>query len=260
MLNNVDTITYLHNLGLSVDEAKIYLELLKGPRSHLELARASGVNRTKIYRLADQLEKRSLITMQTDDRGTLIAASDPTELEVEIVNNEEQLKNQRAIYNHILPQLETLKMQAGKSPDSFMVQTYEGVEGFKQMLWHELKTTDELVIFGSGSLEDLVGSKRWAENHRSRTVEMDYKLRELVNPNKKQEFFTSNREFMNSYDKRYLPENTLRMDHQVCVYNDTVSTFCWRDAQKVGVEVINAANAQMMRQMFESYWKIAKPK
>lgn len=258
MLNIKNTIIYLRNLGLSGDESKIYLELLKGPRSHLEIARATGVNRTKVYRLADQLEKRSLVTMRTDDLGTLLAASDPTELEVEIVNNEERLKNQRAIYKQVLPQLQAWKTQAGKNPDSFMVQTYEGLEGFKQMLWHELKTTDELLIFGSGHLEDLVGSKRWAEKHRGRTVELNYKLRELVNPYKKEEFFTKNSEFMTYYENRYLSEQILRMDHQVCIYNDTVATYCWRDSQKIGVEVINVANAQMMRQMFEHYWLMAE--
>lgn len=260
MLNNKDTLVYLRNLGLTNDEGKVYIELLKGPRSHLEIARATGVNRTKVYRLADQLEKRSLITTRTDDRGTLLAAGDPTELEVEIVTNEELLKNQRAIYKRLLPQLQSLKKQAGRNPESFIVQTYESIEGFKQMLWHELKATGDLVIFGSGHIEDLVSSRRWAEQHRARTVELKYKLRELVNPNKKEEFFTNNRDFMSKYSKRFISEDILRMDHQVCVYNDTVATYCWRDAQKVGVEVINAANAQMMRQMFEHYWKLAESK
>jgi hypothetical protein len=44
------------------------------------------------------------------------------------------------------------------------------------------------------------------------------------------------------------------MEHQVTVYNDTVATYCWRNEQKVGFEVINQANADMMRQVFELYW------
>lgn len=256
MLNNKDTLVYLRNLGLTNDEGKVYIELLKGPRSHLEIARLTGINRTKVYRLADQLEKRSLVTTRTDDRGTLLAAGDPVELEVELVTNEERLKNQRAIYKQLLPQLKSLQSRGNKNPESFTVQTYEGVEGFKQMLWHELKAAGDLVIFGSGHLEDLVGSRRWAEQHRARTVDLSYKLRELINPNKKEEFFTTNLDFMSKYNKRFIAENILRMDHQVCVYNDTVATYCWRDAQKVGVEVINEANAQMMRQMFEHYWSV----
>ncbi len=256
MLNNKDTVSYLEALNLSREEAKLYLELLKAPSSHLELARSTGINRTKVYRLADQLEKRSLIGTQTDDRGTLLVATDPSTLEVELVTREETLKNQRAIFTQLLPSLQNLKT-ATTNPATFTVQTYEGVEGFKQMLWHELKARGEVVIFGNGSIEALVPSKRWAEKHRALTVDAGYTVRELLNPDTKEEHFTKNPDFLKQYNKRSLAEDTLLMDHQVVVYNDTVATYCWRDEQKVGTEVTNHANTAMMRQIFENYWLIA---
>lgn len=255
MLNNKDTtLQYLKALNLTGDEAKMYLALLKAPTSHLEVSRATGINRTKVYRLADQLEKRSLITTRTDDRGTFLVAADPATLEVDLVTQEEKLKNQRAIFDQLLPTLNSIQTDAV----SFAVQTYEGVEGFKQMLWHELKTKSEILIFGNGAIQDLVGSQRWAEKHRAMTVKADYKVRELLNPGAKPSVFTQNREFMdNNYRERFLEPEKLLMKHQVTIYNDTVATYCWRDDQKVGIEVINNANAQMMRQMFEHYWKLA---
>lgn len=257
MSNNKDTVLqYLRTLSLSADEAKLYVELLKKSASHLELARKTGINRTKVYRLADQLEKRSLISTQTDDRGTLLMAADPQTLEVELVTQEEKLKEQRAIFRQLLPALTDLQTSKN-SPTNFSVQTYEGVEGFKQMLWHELKTKDEVVILGSGTLEMLVPSKRWCEKHRAMTVEANYKVRELVNPGKKDEVFTKNPEFLKHYGRRYLSPSVLLMEHQVVVYNDTVASYCWVGDQKVGVEIINKANASMMRQMFESYWLLA---
>lgn len=259
MLNSKDTILpYLRTLNLSGDESKVYLELLKGPNSHLELARATGINRTKVYRVADQLEKRSLVSTRTDDRGTFLVAADPSTLEVEIVTQEEKLKNQRAVFNKLLPVLSALKEEEGLGPASFVVHTYEGVEGFKQMLWHELKTNGDIVIFGSGGLEDMVGPGRWAEKHRSMTVKANYQVRELINYGKKPEIFTKTTEFLQHYTRRWLPDDVLVMDNQVATYNDTVATYCWRGDQKVGMEVINKSHAQMMRQMFESYWKLAK--
>ena len=256
MLNNKDTVSYLQALNLSREEAKLYMELLKAPSSHLELARATGINRTKVYRLADQLEKRSLIATRTDDRGTLLEAADPSTLEVELVTREETLKTQRSIFNQVLPNLQALKSQAS-SPLNFSVQTYEGIEGFKQMLWHELKATGEVLIFGSGAIEDLVQSKRWAEKHRAMTVEAGYTVRELLNPDKKDENFTKNQDFLKQYNKRSLPADVLLMDHQIVIYNDTVATYCWQDEQKVGVEITNKTNATMTRQMFEHYWQMA---
>jgi sugar-specific transcriptional regulator TrmB len=259
MLNNKDTILQcLRSLNLSADESKLYLELLKGAASHLELSRATGINRTKVYRLADELEKRSLITTRTDDRGTFLIAADPTTLEVELVTQEEKLKSQRTVFEQLLPTLASIKKLGELSPTNFVVHTYEGIEGFKQMLWHELKTKDEVVIFGSGRLEDLVLSSRWAEKHRVMTLKADYQIRELLNPGKKQEIFTKNPDYMTSYHRRLLPEDILVMEHQVAIYNDTVATYCWRHDQKVGFEVVNGPYAHMMRQVFEQYWQIAE--
>jgi DNA-binding MarR family transcriptional regulator len=258
MLNSTDSIlARLRLLGLSNDEAKLYVELLKQPTSHLKLAHATGINRTKVYRLADQLEKRSLITMRTDDRGTFLVAADPSTLEVEIVTQEAKLKSQRAAFTQLLPFLSEL--QEGKGND-FAIHTYEGSEGFKQMLWHELKTQGENLIFGSGTIEDLVPDKRWAEKHRAMTVETKYRVREIINPGGKDPAFTLNQDFLkNNYSYRLIPEDLLPLYNQTVVYNDTVGIYHWRNEQKVGTEIINAAYADMMRAIFEQYWRLGQP-
>ncbi len=258
MLNNKDTVLpYLKALNLTTDEAKLYMELLKGANSHLQLARATGINRSKVYRLADQLEKRSLISTRTDDRGTFLVAADPSTLEVELVTQEEKLKNQRAIFKQLLPALSAIKINSN-APAKFAVQTYEGVEGFKQMLWHELKAVGEILIFGNGTIQDLVNSQRWAEKHRAMTVSADYRVRELLNPGAKPSIFTKNSAFMaNNYRERFVEPELLLMENQITIYNDTVASYCWRDGQKVGYEIINKSHAQMMRQVFEQYWQMA---
>jgi len=259
MLNNKNTIVaYLRHLNLTTDEATIYTELLKAPSSHLALARSTGINRTKVYRIVDQLEKRSLATMQTDDQGTFVHAADPATLEVELVNQEEKLKNQRVIFNKVLPDLEHIKKTGTNSPDNFVVNTYDGIDGFKQMLWHELRAQSEALVFGSGTIEDLVNNRRWAEEHRARSTKAGYKVRELINHGKKPENFTNNNDFKKIFNKRWIAEDILLLEHQIAIYNNTVATYCWRGDQKVGFEVVNNAYAQMMRQIFEHYWNLAK--
>ncbi len=256
MLNNMDNVlAKLRRLGLQTDEAKLYVELLKEPSTHLRLAHATGINRTKVYRLIDVLEKRSLVTKRTDDRGTFLVAADPATLEVELTTREEKLKSQRASFNKLLPILEQIKTNESSG---FIVQTYEGVEGFKQMLWHELKTEGENLIFGNGTIEDLVPDRRWAEKHRAMTVEASYRIRELLNPGDKDKPFTLNQEFMNHYIHRRIPLEILTLENQVSTYNDTVATYHWRDNKKIGFEVINASYAAMMRQLFEHYWLLVE--
>ena len=251
MTDNNDTILQrLQTLNLSGDESRIYLELLKGPATHLKLARATGVNRSKVYRVAEQLERRSLVSVRSDDRGTFLIASDPATLEVDIVTEESNLKGKRQAFETLLPMLQLIK---SNDVSSFIVHTYEGEEGFKQMMWHELKAKDENLMFGRGSLSDLIENKRWIAQQQQRMLQAGYTIRQLVNPHETEKLFTVE----GSYDYRTLPVDILPLDNQMAVYNHTVAIYHWRHQQKVGIEIINEPFAAQMRQMFEHYWEIA---
>lgn len=255
-MNDKDIILeQLRTLGLTTEEGRLYVELLKEPSTHLKLAHATGINRTKVYRLVDELEKRSLIAKRTDDRGTFLVAADPSTLEVALATQEKKLEAQRTAFSQLLPTLTELR-----KPDAqeFVVLTYEGVEGFKQMLWHELKTKGEEVIFGSGTIQDLVPEHNWAEKHRAMTVEAGYTIREIINPGEKDKPFTLNDDYMHRYAHREISREILTLKNQVCVYNNTVATYHWRNNEKVGFEVISESYATMMRQVFERYWQLTR--
>lgn len=256
-MNTNDLILQLSNLGMTTQEARVYHALLKsGPKTHLQLSRDTGINRSKVYRIADDLKKRSIITDRTDDRGKFLVAASPETLGVEITNLESSVIKSKEAYSNVLPVLSSLA-ESQSSPINFVVKTYEGVEGFKQMLWNELKVKDEVLVFGSGTLEDLVDDKNWAEKHRQKTVDLEYSMRELLNPGGKPANFTENKDFFKNFQKRIISESKIKLTHQISIYNDTVATYCYRDGQKVGYEVTNKAYAEMYRQIFESYWGVA---
>jgi sugar-specific transcriptional regulator TrmB len=236
----------------------LYIEVLKSPKTHLRLSHVTGINRTKVYRLAEQLEKRSLISRRVDDRGTFLTATDPANLEVELVTREEEVKSARKTLQALMPSLAAIQ-EAGDS--AFVLRTYEGQEGIKQMLWHELKAKNEVVIFGSGTTEELIPDKLWAEKHRLLSAQAGYTTRELMNQDSENRpvDFTQHREFMQLYDYRRIPRTILTLDNQVSVYNDTVAIYHWRKDQMVGIEIVNTSLARMMSQMFEEYWQMAIP-
>ena len=227
--------------------------------SHLEIARKSGVNRTKVYRIADELVKRGLVTEEMNDEGRELAAADPANLEITLTTAEEKLKTQKQIFRQTLPALQTM-FEAGDqpNPDDFVVNSYEGIDGFKQMLWNELKTKNEILVFGYGTIQDLIASPRWAEKHRAKSLESGYKIREILNPKGKPENFTANQDFSAIYQKRLISPKALPLAHQMTIYNNTVAIYNWRNNQKVGTEIINKQFADMQRSVFENYWKLAK--
>lgn len=255
MSDNKDTIVeQLRLLGLSAPAATIYVELLKEPATHLQLSHSTGINRTKVYRLVDELEKRSLVAPRTDDRGTFLAAAEPEVLEAQLILREEELRQQRTALTQVVPLLQEIRRNDAKL---FTVRTYRGVEGFQQMLWHELKAKGEVLIMGGAKAEELVPKRQWCERYRAATITAGYKIRELLNETHWDIPFSEIGAFGKIYTQKHIPGSVLLLDNHVAVYNDTVATYHWRQGEKVGVEIISKNYASMMRQIFEHYWRMA---
>jgi sugar-specific transcriptional regulator TrmB len=246
----------LGRAGLSQEAATIYLFLCGEISTHLGVSRATGINRTKVYRVVQDLEQKGLVTRQTDDRGTFLKACDPGVLELDISAKEQQLREVRKDLRSITTDLQ----QFSQATDGLMtIRTYEGVEGLKQMCWHELKARDVVYTLGSGSIENLIPNHYWAEKHRALSVEAGYRVLEIVNTSdSKNVTFTGNQDYMKQYECRLLDDDILHLARQTVIYNDTVAIYHWREAQKVGMEIINKEYAAMMRQMFEHYWELSK--
>lgn len=254
MNNNETIIRKLTEFNLSEDEATLYVALLEKPNTHLQLARTTGINRTKVYRLIEQLEKRGLISRRTDDRGTFLKANDPKALEFELAVEGRRIAKQRKSLGQFLPELHTFYRDA-RSP--FAIYTYEGPEGLRQMQWHELKTKGELLVFGNSTIEDMVVDHNWAEQMRQRTAELGYMTRELYNETGKGPDFTGNKEYLALYEARRVSEDELPVATPMVIYNDTVAIYQFGNEKRVGVEIVNEAFAQTMKSVFEQYWKTA---
>lgn len=259
MLNNKEVILrQLRKLDLSSHEAVLYFELLRGPSTHLKLSRITGINRTKVYRLITQLEQRSLVARRTDDRGTFLVVTDPSTLEVNLIEKETNLHKQRAIFSELIPNLGALQAPGGKD---FIVNTYEGYSGLKQMCWHELKGTGDTYSLGNGTIEEISGDPAWAKQHRERQIARGYRSLDLINYNYTTETLPdlASQRLIESklYDYRVLSPDILTFDSQTVIYDDTVAIYHWKHDEKVGVEIISKSYANMMRGVFKFYWNLA---
>lgn len=255
MNKNDVTVNGLQTLGFNSQEASIYLELLKKPATHAQLSVLTGINRTTLYRLVNGLKNRGLITHSVDDIGKFLVAADPATLEADVITQEEHVKRQRTALGQLMPALEDIKK--GYEAD-FSVYLYEGTEGFKRMLWHELKTSAECLSISFGTLEDCVLDHHWAEKHRQRAVDAGYLIREIVNPQTVPNHFTDNDVFLNThYMQRVIPSSVLPIHHLLTVYNDTVAIYHIKGGRRVGLEIVSKAYTHMHRIIFEQYWNLA---
>lgn len=255
MNNEQSAIELLREFDLDKEEARLYLSLTENPNTHLQLARITGINRTKVYRLVDQLEKRGLVLRRTDDRGMFLMANDPRALEAQVVMLEEKTRRQHQALGRLIPQLATLREEA---THPFAVHAYEGIEGFKQMQWHELEARTEVLVFGNVTVEQLVGNHYWAEKFRSLTASHGSITREIFNQPHETPNFTLNQDFMSKYSARFVPRSELPMNTPMVIYNDTVAVYQFENNKRVGAEIINSSYATTMRVIFEHYWRLGK--
>jgi hypothetical protein len=140
----------------------------------------------------------------------------------------------------------------------FAIHTYEGVEGLKQMLWYELKTKGELLVFGNTSTEEISGNAEWSKKWRLRVIANGHSTKEIYNDPLKTPDFTDNSEYLKRYSARRVPEQDLPVANSMIIYKDTVAIYQFDDEKRVGVEIINAAYARTMKSVFEHYWRMGQ--
>lgn len=130
----------LINIGLSENEAKVYLNALSlGKTTILKISRASEVKRTTIYNVIESLKQLGLIRIEQKGWKTYYAAENPERLEGIMERKRKELKENldefKALYN----------IEGGSS----LIKYYEGSEAIKNIhldLLDELKIGDDYFV------------------------------------------------------------------------------------------------------------------
>jgi sugar-specific transcriptional regulator TrmB len=244
----------LVQLGLEEVEAQVYWYLLQnGAGTPLQISRETGLDRSKVYRCLEKLEAKTLIEEAHNTLGKSYQAASPSNLEMLLVEQEEQLSQRKAIYPDLVQQLTS---SITKSRMGFEVINYKGVEGLKQMFWNQLSAEKEILVFGFETKNELVG-KSFAEKVRREQVERKITLYELENVQDEGNYWYTNvAGWADYYRSKFISEDVLKIRHQISIYNDVVEIMNWSEGEQVGVEIYNAQYAEMQRQMFWHYWEL----
>ena len=250
-------IDYLHKLGFDGLSSKLYIALLeRGPLTILEASRAAHVERTKIYRLAEELIKKGIVEEIIDYKKKLLKAAPAEHLQMLILEQEANttfLKDSFPLFQ------ETIHSLSQISPFT-KVLYYRGVDGIKQMLWNQLNASEEVVCFTFRNIEEVVGIGFWETWVYEFEERRNLILREL----RTEVFYESLKEMeahtiMKQNQHRDLPGDLLLINYEADIYNDVFAMFDWKDGEIFGVEIYNQKIADMQKHFFEVFWNMAKP-
>lgn len=137
----------LINLGLSNEEAEIYLALLdKGELSAGELAKSTKVKRTYIYSVAAGLIKKGLISQTKKGKATVFVPLSPDKLLTLAEEKKQKAAQAEQTLEAILPTIKQKYLSIESKP---LISSYEGISGLKKVYRDVLETKENILLFRS---------------------------------------------------------------------------------------------------------------
>ncbi len=250
----------LETFGLSQIEAKIYLYLLNKPaQTILEISRNLSLPRTNIYDNSLKLIEKGLVERVIEYNTQKLKAHPLDILESVIEKNKQGVEQMQANLIDLRQKL-TLTLNPLTNTE---VRYFQGVEGFRQMMWNTLSATDRQHIgyseFGRVSIVGQKFMERWMKEIYVRGI----KDRVIINPTKYTLGHIShldNQDFRKQYQNiRVLDQKVLYVSGDTTIYNHVFAVAWWKQGEVIGVEIENPELVKTQKSMFEILWKLGKP-
>ncbi|HYH75273.1 MAG TPA: helix-turn-helix domain-containing protein [Candidatus Saccharimonadales bacterium] len=260
MLTDVGAVrNYFAKLGLESEIADIYLALhAHGPQTIAALARTSGVERTRIYRLIDRLLESNLIEVETHYKRGVIKAAPIANLHILITQREQELRS----LQDELGLIEQVLARNSLSDPSTRVQFYKGPEGYKQMLWNETNARSEVLCLLYENMQVKTKAaflERWMQKSNENGVRYRAMGSDTFLKSQKEWYSQHDNEQLKHWDFRYVSPTLFKITQSCDVYDDVVAYYSWKDNEIFGIEIHNKETAAQQRQLFELLWDKSTP-
>jgi len=143
----MDVYEKLQQAGLTGNEAKVYLELLKkGELSANQIAKNIGMDRTLTYTVLNHLIEKGQVNYVIKKNKKIFSCSNPENL----LNS---IKAKEILIGDLIGELKKVKTQKQAKTE---INIYEGKEGIRTLMKEIIKTKQFLAFGGTGRAYDLL--------------------------------------------------------------------------------------------------------
>ena len=241
----------LEKLGLSKNEAKIYIALLKiGPSTSGAIIKESGIYVSAAYYVLENLIKKGLVSHITKANRKYFQASEPKQLSFLVEEKEK-------ILAEIIPQLESIKSNLNEEPVRTTV--HEGFKGFKGVydrILRTLKKGEEYYVFGARPMGDPFTKTLniMLSNYHKQREKAGIKIKIIHNQDVKENLIKMTKDFK-LMESRFMKNQT---NSYTLIYADRVINFLYVK-RLIAIEIISQEVADSYKEFFKLMWKVAKP-
>lgn len=245
-------LTQLRDIGLSENEAKVYLAMLElGPATVLQIAGKAGINRPTTYVQIESLKRRGLVEVIQKGKKAQFVAREPSALDAMLEREAKEVEVQKTELAKVLPQLQTMYDLAGKKP---VVRYFEGIEGLRQMQ-EEFLRCKEKIVYGIFNLDQVLDV---FPKHRS-----DYSGRRVARGIRSRSIYTSSGgpSLMESDEERlrevrFIDPKRFRFNADITIFDDSIALTSF-EGRLSGTVITNPELAKSFKGLFEFLWETA---
>jgi sugar-specific transcriptional regulator TrmB len=251
----------LRNIGLTENEIKIYINLLKkGSSTAYEIGKQTDIYRVHVYDKLEQLMNKGLVTHVYKGAKKYFQATHPSKLRQYIEDKKKEVEKQEQDVESIIPELETFTKLPRE--DTF-VEVSKGKEGLKYFLKDVISTLkkeeeEKRTLFITG-IDD-------AKYNEALPIFMKQLFRDLKKYKIKEKVITVKKKGVFLFDKKTAPTTTYRFLEEkqfnptnTFVYANKVVIVSW-GTPITAIMIKNNGIAETHKNHFEHLWKIAATK
>ena len=160
----------LTDIGLTKNQAKVYLEILKTPeQTGGEISKRLSIDRSFAYGILDSLIKKGLVNYIIKGGARIYSSSNPENLVKEI-----EEKREKAI--EIIKEIKELKKKEKKERS---VSVYEGKEGLKAYV-RDLLESKDFYTFGGGGKLNILDALKYEYPHYAKELSKKKMIGKLI--------------------------------------------------------------------------------
>lgn len=238
----------IHDLGLTKNETKLYLTLLKiGSATAGEITERSGIHRRNVYDSIERLMEKGLIGFATINNRKYFRAEEPERFFSIIDEKSAELEKQRKALKEVIP-----KLMPPVSSIKQDVRFYKGREGLKTVYEDILKTRKNYIGYGPGEeVENLL--KSYLNQYISKRIKLKIRAMLIYNKLSKSKWFVKNP----LLEIRYLPDQYI--SHAALrIYGNKIAIMLFSEEEPIAIVIENKSIAEGYRKYFEVLWNAAE--
>lgn len=248
----MDAKTMLQDIGLTQNEIKIYLELLKlGTTTTGMIIKRTGIHGSKVYNGLERLAEKGLVGHVIIANTRHFTAVGPDRLIDFLEDKKRKIGEQEKGIREILPELKK-RMRAGEEEtDAEVFRGWKGMETVFNEGIREMGKGDTWYVLGAYPGEDRERTDRFIQKVIAKCEKKKMKWRVIYNESARDTFRYEQESPITS--NRFLDQET---PATINIYKDVVFIALWI-REPVAFRVRNAKVADSFRNYFEVMWRLA---